>query len=133
MNAQKAFNPIPNGPQQTMSFNDLAGLVALFLWMDNGIAPFSQFPTAGEATPNPSISQVDAIQSLIDNGTLPSDSQKNKLFYNWKQITTHNAEIQQDLNDAQQAIGRAIVKIGNAWDGCSSVSLDMLVKIATMQ
>ncbi len=125
-----AFHPVRGGPQRTMSFNDLAGLVALFFWMDDGTTPYTQFPTVG-VTPDPAVSQVDAIQSLIENGNLPKDPQANKMFHNWAVITADPAVLQA-LDTAQKAIGLAIQTIGANWDGCSSVSQSMLATIAKM-
>ncbi len=129
------FNPVPGGPQQSMTYNDLAGLMALFLWMDDGTTPYQQFETkadpANGVKPDPKTSQADAIQQLIDNGALPklNNAQQTGLFDNWSTITNDPLTMQR-LNTLHLAVRDVVEAIGANWDGCSSLTVNMLTAIA---
>lgn len=139
-NAAPGYNPLPNGPQRPMSFNELAAFIAMFFWMDDGSTPYQQFPTAADAThaPDPSHSQVDAIQAQLKAtqgapSPIPHDPVVNKLFDNWSSIM-QNKGLLQSLHDTQIAISGFLsdLEASQLWDGCAGVSLAKVTQIANM-
>ena|SRR5215469_10587569 len=129
--AQGNYNPVDSsnptfGPQGTMTYGELAAFIAMLFWMDNGqptATPFDSFYPTGSGR-----DQVTAIQNALKQGGLANN---NAMFNQWQTLMA-DALVKQTLDALHKDFQQLVIAMGANWDGCATVGLDMLEKIANL-
>jgi len=122
------------GPQGTMTYGELAAFIAMLFWMDDGQPTSTPYDSFYPAVAAKNV-QVTAIQqALAPGGGLPNN---NKLFNEWQTLMGGGGQkpdplVMQALNALHTDFQNLVTAIGSTWDGCATVGLDMLERIANL-